>query len=322
VLMGVPIAALLRRGVAPLGGDRTREGGSRPCRPHRSSRRTCPYLGNHLAFIERRRLPKPRRPSALLTNANIDWGRNDEKIARAGSRRGDSRGRLVPIPIHVRRGETSSSSTTSRAGPVRPAPMACGEHGLARAHLVTRTCVLETTPATYERMIEESRHLRPSTVDARLCAGRTRGSARGRRRRLAARPGTDGRTDPLRDDAVARSTSADRGSGIGGAGPGGQPLREQSQLGRGQQSWYRFEPARARWPRSPRAAARALGAAGRPATLALRRVPVERGLIAEEPSVLRDLVRAARCGPRARPCAGSAWPARRPPGPRPSRSRP
>jgi hypothetical protein len=93
------------------------------------------------------------------------------------------------------------------------------EHVSPRAHLGHTYLWLSIDPATYERLIEESRHLRPSTVDARLCAGRTAGSARGRRRRLAARPGTDGRTDPLRDDAVARSTSADRGSGIGGAGP-------------------------------------------------------------------------------------------------------
>ena len=39
-----------------------------------------PYLGNHLAFTNAAVWPK-REAFRLLTNANIDWGQNDEKIA-------------------------------------------------------------------------------------------------------------------------------------------------------------------------------------------------------------------------------------------------
>jgi hypothetical protein len=68
-------------------------------------------------------------------------------------------------------------------------------------------------------------------------------------------------------------------------GPGREPRREQSQLGPGQQSWYRLEPGT-----SALAAFSASGLRGRwavrggAATLATRRVPVERGAIAEDPA--------------------------------------
>jgi hypothetical protein len=68
-------------------------------------------------------------------------------------------------------------------------------------------------------------------------------------------------------------------------GPGREPLREQSQLGPGQQSWYRLEPGT-----SSLAAFSASGLRGRwavrggAAALAMRPVPVERGVIAEDPA--------------------------------------
>ena len=68
-------------------------------------------------------------------------------------------------------------------------------------------------------------------------------------------------------------------------GPAREPLREQSQLGAGQQSWYRLEPGT-----SALAAFSSSGLHGRwamrggTAALATRRVPVERGAIAEDPA--------------------------------------
>jgi hypothetical protein len=100
-----------------------------------------------------------------------------------------------------------------------------------------------------------------------------------------------GRTEGLILCLTASSRSdvgllADRGSVV--LGPAREPLREQSQLGPGQQAWYRLEPGT-----SALAAFSSSGLRGRwavrggRATLATRTVPVERGLIAEDPVSLR-----------------------------------
>ena len=67
-------------------------------------------------------------------------------------------------------------------------------------------------------------------------------------------------------------------------GPVGDPLRTQPALGPGQQSWYRLEPGTSALAAFASSGLRARWAVrGGPATLATRRVPVERGLIAEDP---------------------------------------
>ena len=66
-----------------------------------------PYLGNHLAFTNAAVWPK-REAFRLLTNANIDWGQNDEKIAGwlagEGTRRRRRQSRITRF-----RGRTSST---------------------------------------------------------------------------------------------------------------------------------------------------------------------------------------------------------------------
>jgi hypothetical protein len=67
-------------------------------------------------------------------------------------------------------------------------------------------------------------------------------------------------------------------------GPGGERLREQPGMGPGQQSWYRLDPGTSALAAFSSSGLRARWAIrGGPAALATRRVPVERGLIAEDP---------------------------------------
>jgi hypothetical protein len=159
------------------------------------------------------------------------------------------------------------------------------DHVSPRAHFGHTHLWLSIDPATYERLLEESRHLRPTAIDARLCAGATPEGpiVDGAAVSLPELGRTEGLilcvTTPARVDLGLMAEA-----GAVQLGPAGQPLRDQPGLGAGQQSWYRFEPGT-----TAVAAFAAGGFRGRwalkfgTATLATRRVPVERGLIAEEP---------------------------------------
>jgi hypothetical protein len=238
-----------------------------------------PYLGNHLAFTNAAVWPK-REAYRLLTNANIDWGQNDDKIA----------GWLDGGPSSPR----SIRTTPLRGENVFDLNYLAGWDGSANQWLRERLAarapgphvpVVLDRPATYERLIEESRHLRPSAVDARLCIDAT-----------PAGPLVDGGAASLPDLGrteglilcVTTPSRLDLGLiAEGGSvvlGPGDQPLREQSQLAAGQQAWYRLEPGTSALAAFSSSGLRGHWAVrGGAATLALRLVPVERGLIAEDP---------------------------------------
>ncbi|HEU0094216.1 MAG TPA: glycosyltransferase family 39 protein [Vicinamibacteria bacterium] len=242
-----------------------------------------PYLGNHLAFTNAAVWPK-REAFRLLTNANIDWGQNDDKIGGWLQERG--LGAAAFNPFHALPGENVFDlNALAGVGKFRQ-HLWLREHASPRAHLGHTYLWLTIDPATYERMLEESRHLRPSAVDARLCEGAS-----------PAGPLVDGAAVSLPDLGrtqglilcVSTSSRLDLGlfaeAGTVVLGPGREPRREQSQLGPGQQSWYRLEPGT-----SALAAFSASGLRGRwavrggAAALATRPVPVERGTIAEDPS--------------------------------------
>ena len=266
-----------------------------------------PYLGNHLAFTNAAVWPK-REAYRLLTNANIDWGQNDDKIAGWLDERAFAAPpsiRTTPFP-----GENVFDlNYLAGVGRFRQHQW-LREHVSPRAHLGHTYLWLSIDPATYERLLDESRHLRPSAVDARLCAGATPRVPSWTVARLAAGPGTHGRTDPLCDDAVAHRPRIDRGSGIGGAGTRRPAATRTVAAQGGPAGRYRLEPGTSALAAFASSGLRGHWAVrGGTATLALRRVPVEKGLIAEDPSVLRDLV--GQLVPVGRPpCAGSAWPAR------------
>jgi len=242
-----------------------------------------PYLGNHLAFTNAAVWPK-REAFRLLTNANIDWGQNDDKIGGWLQDRG--LGAAAFNPFHALPGENVFDlNALAGVGKFRQ-HLWLREHASPRAHLGHTYLWLTIDPATYERMLEESRHLRPSAVDARLCQGAS-----------PAGPLVDGAAVSLPDLGrtqglilcVSTPSRLDLGlfaeEGTVVLGPGREPRREQSQLGPGQQSWYRLEPGT-----SALAAFSASGLRGRwavrggAAGLATRPVPVERGAIAEDPA--------------------------------------
>jgi hypothetical protein len=286
VLMCLPMAALIASaGLAPLAGTARGRAGVVVV-ALLALAENLPYLGNHLAFTNAAVWPK-REAFRLLTNANIDWGQNDEKIA--GWLAGSGLGGAALNPYHALPGENVFDlNYLAGVGRFRQ-HLWLREHASPRAHFGHTYLWFSIDPATYARLIAESRHLRPSAVDARLCTGAT-----------PAGPIVDGeavslpdlgRTEGLILCLTASSRSdvgllADRGSVV--LGPAREPLREQSQLGPGQQAWYRLEPGT-----SALAAFSSSGLRGRwavrggRATLATRTVPVERGLIAEDPVSLR-----------------------------------
>jgi len=242
-----------------------------------------PYLGNHLAFTNAAVWPK-REAFRLVTNSNIDWGQNDDKIV--GWLREQGLGPASFNPYHALPGENVFDlNVLAGVGRFRQ-HLWLREHASPRAHLGHTYLWLTIDPATYERMMEESRHFRPSAVDARLCEGAS-----------PAGPLVDGAAVSLPDLArtqglilcVTTPSRLDVGliaeEGTVVLGPGREPLREQSQLGPGQQSWYRFDPGT-----SALAAFSSSGLRGRwavrggVAALATRSVPVERGVIAEDPA--------------------------------------
>jgi hypothetical protein len=242
-----------------------------------------PYLGNHLAFTNAAVWPK-REAFRLLTNANIDWGQNDDKIGGWLQERGLASAAFNPF--HALPGENVFDlNALAGVGRFRQ-HLWLREHASPRAHLGHTYLWLTIDPATYERMLDEDRHLRPSPVDARLCEGAAPSVplVDGAAAILPDLGGAEGLvlclTTPSRIDL---GLIAEEGTVV--LGPGREPRREQSQLGPGQQSWYRLEPGT-----SALAAFSARGVRGHwavrggAATLATRRVPVERGLIAEDPA--------------------------------------
>jgi 4-amino-4-deoxy-L-arabinose transferase-like glycosyltransferase len=242
-----------------------------------------PYLGNHLAFTNAAVWPK-REAFRLVTNSNIDWGQNDDKIV--GWLREKGLGAASFNPYHALPGENVFDlNVLAGVGKFRQ-HLWLREHASPRAHLGHAYLWLTIDPATYERMMEESRHLRPSAVDARLCEGAS-----------PAGPLVDGAAVSLPDLArtqglilcVTTPSRLDLGlfaeEGTVVLGPGREPLREQSQLGPGQQSWYRFDPGTTALAAFSSSGLRGRWAVrGGVAALATRPVPVERGVIAEDPA--------------------------------------
>ena len=240
-----------------------------------------PYLGNHLAFTSAAVWPK-REAFRLVTNANIDWGQNDDKIGGWLQERGLSHAWFNPF--HALPGENVFDlNALAGVGKFRQ-HLWLREHLSPRAHLGHTYLWLTLDPATYERMLAESRHLRPTAADARLCEG---GSVAASLLDGAPAALPDvGRTQGLILCVTAESRTdvgliAEEGTVV--LGPAREPLREQSQLGPGQQAWYRFDRGT-----SALAAFAASGLRGRwavrggPASLAVRTVAVERGAIAED----------------------------------------
>jgi len=281
VLMCLPLVALIAgAGLAPLTAT-ARGRGAVAVVALAALAENVPYLGNHLAFTNAAVWPK-REAFRLLTNANIDWGQNDDKIAGWLEEKGP-RGAAFN-PYHALPGENVFDlNYLAGVGRFRQHQW-LREHVSPRAHFGHTHLWLSIDPPTYERLLEESRHLRPSAIDARLCAGAVPEVpiVDGAAASLPELGRTEGLilcvTTPVRIDLglVAEAGSVQ-------LGPAGQPLREQPALAAGQQAWYRCEAGT-----NAVAAFAAGGFRGRwalkggTATLATRRVPVERGLIAEE----------------------------------------
>jgi hypothetical protein len=244
-----------------------------------------PYLGNHLAFTNAAVWPK-RDAYRLLNNSNLDWGQGDDTIRDRLA--GMGLGAAAFNPVHARPGDNviglNILAGVGKFGQHRW----LREHVEPVAHLGHTYLWFHLDPVTYERLLEEDRHLRPSPVDARLCADAVPegpvadgtplvlpelGRAEGRILCLSA---------PARVDV---GLFADQGSVV--LGPAGERLRDQPLLGEGEQAWYRLDPGTSALAVFATSGMRGHWAVkgGGPLALAARDVPVERGAIADDDAV-------------------------------------
>ena len=278
VLMCVPMAALVAAaGLAPL--VATRRGRVWLALVAAVSlAENAAYLGNHLAFTSAAVWPK-REAFRLVTNSNIDWGQNDEKIggwlADAGL------GAAARDPVHALPGDdVFDLNQLAGVGKFRQ-HLWLREHLSPRAHFGHTYLWFTVDAALYERLLDEDRHLRTGPDEARLCEGATPSA-----------PVADGawaaipelaRTEALML-CVAVPARADLGlfadEGTIVLGPAREPLRDQPLMRPGQQSWYRLEPGTSALAVTWATAFRGHWALrGGPAALATRRVAVEAGTL-------------------------------------------
>jgi hypothetical protein len=239
-----------------------------------------PYLGNHLAFTNALVWPK-REAFRLVSNANIDWGQNDDKIDGWLAERGLAG--AVRDPVHVLPGDNVLGlNAAAGVGKFRQ-HLWLREHVAPRAQFGHTYLWFHIDPATYERMMEEDRHLRPSPRESRLCETATAGGAiaEGAPLDIPDVGRTEGRLLCLTAAAPADiALVAEAGSVV--IGPAAERLRDQPQLSAGQQAWFRLSPGT-----SALAAFAASGLRGQwrirggPVSLATRAIAVERGALAE-----------------------------------------
>ena len=281
VLMCVPLAALVAAaGLGPL---------LRTARARRwvaavalaSMAENAMYLGNHLAFTSAAVWPK-REVFRLLTNANVDWGQNDDKIAGWLERAGLSG---APVdPVHALPGDdVFELNHLAGVGKFRQHQW-LREHTSPRAHFGHTHLWFTVDAATYDRMLEEDRHLRAGEDVAGVCAGAVPAGAiaDGAPAVLPELGRTEGLilcvTAPARLDL---GLFGDEGTIA--VGPAGQPLRDQPLVRPGQQSWYRLDRGTsalaAFWATGFRGHWRVRGGE---ATLATRRVAVQQGMVEAE----------------------------------------
>jgi hypothetical protein len=242
VLMCVPLLALVA-GAGLAGVAQTRRGrvlivvGALA-----AAAENVPYLGNHLAFTNVLVQPK-REAFRLLTNANIDWGQNDGRIG--DWLRAAGLGSAALDPVHALPGENVFDlNRLAGVGKFRQ-HLWLREHASPRAHFGHTYLWFTVTPALWERLLDEDRHLRPSSLDAQLCDGAA-----------AAGPVVDGGTLVVpelsrTEGLVLCLTVAGPGhtdlallgdEGTVAIGPGSEALRDQPLLRPGQQSWVRVDP--------------------------------------------------------------------------------
>ncbi len=242
VLMGLPLLALLAApGLAPLA--TTRRGGRLVVIVALAAMaENVPYLGNHLAFTNVAVQPK-REAFRLLTNANIDWGQNDDKI-RGWLRAQGLEGAALD-PVQALPGE-NVFDLNRLAGVGKFAQHRwLREHASPRGHFGHTYLWFTVDPALWERLLDEDRHLRPSPADAQLCQGaEPAGSlADGAPALLPELSRTEGLVLCLTVAGPGRVDLALVGDeGTAAIGPGGEPLRDQPLLRPRQQAWYRVDP--------------------------------------------------------------------------------
>jgi hypothetical protein len=236
------------------------------------------YLGNHLAFTSAAVWPK-REVFRLLTNASVDWGQNDDKIA--GWLRDAGLAQAAFNPVHALPGDdVFELNRLAGVGKVHQHEWLRG-HATPRAHFGHTYLWFAVDEATYDRLLEEDRHLRAGPEDTGPCAGTLPAGT--------ISDGTPAVFPPLSRTAglvlcVTAPARMDVGlfddEGTIVVGPAGQPLRDQPLVRAGQQSWYRLDRGTsalaAFWATGFRGHWRARGGT---ASLATRRVAVQRGVV-------------------------------------------
>jgi hypothetical protein len=198
------------------------------------------YLGNPIAFTNVAVEPK-RDVYRLMDNANVAWGQHRMQIESWLAADGLAQAHLDPV--HILPGENvfELNLVTGVDGWERQRWLR--EHLRPVAHYGHTYLRFHVDEATFERYLDEARHLRPTAEGGALCGD------------LPVAPASSG------DLALGEGSSrrvwivcveAPQRMDLGLAVDGGQvrwgraeaPIAEWDALGPGQQSWYRLEPGR------------------------------------------------------------------------------
>jgi hypothetical protein len=198
------------------------------------------YLGNPIAFTNVVVQPK-RDVYRLMDNANVAWGQHRMQIGPWLAAAGLAQAHLDPV--HILPGENvfELNLVTGVDGWERQRWLR--EHLRPDAHYGHTYLRYQVDEATFERFLDEARHLRPGAEGQAVCGD------------VPVAPPAKG-TLPLGEGSSRRvwivCVEAPQRLDLGVEVDGGQirwgraetPIADWDALGPGQQSWYRLEPGR------------------------------------------------------------------------------
>lgn len=198
------------------------------------------FLGNPIAFTNLAVQPK-RDVYRLMDNANVAWGQHRMQIGSWLSAAGLGQAHLDPV--HILPGENvfELNLVTGVDGWERQRWLR--EHLRPVAHYGHTYLRYHVDDATFERYLDEARHLRPAAADQALCEGIPLAAAAN-----GALPLGEGSSRRVWIVCVEAPRRIDLGLEVDGGqirwGRAEAPIADWDGLGPGQQSWYRLEPGR------------------------------------------------------------------------------
>ena len=196
------------------------------------------YAGNQLAFTNLAVQPK-KRVFRWITDSNVDWGQNRDKVESYRAMGGVPRAaldppHLLPGPNLLRHDLASGNFRFQRYRWVRESldPV---------AHFGHTYLLFDVTPPQFERLLAETRTLDAGAADAAACSCGPERRPLGGREPLRLRPGPRRAVVLCLSSAGGADVVVEDVSGALLLGPV-EDQRRQDFLQAGQQAWYRLPP--------------------------------------------------------------------------------